>query len=145
MSETDLYRGYLLEVARLRLPVVPIRLNPGKFCGIGAFVKFQRGVRLERKDFTLIEGAPPGSADYLVLLAGGASLFLEFKTERGTQREAQHRFEQLCVRLGHDYRIVRSVAEAVAVTVEALRARARGPIIPSATVTPVPAPAAVGT
>ena len=131
MGETALYAPFEVALASERLRVIPIRLNPGKFCGIGAFVKWSKNIPLRRQDFTIIEGAPTGAADFMVLLEGGLTLFVEFKSPTGRQREAQAHFETACRMIGHPYVIARSVEEAV----EAVRRQ----ITRSALPPPVPA------
>ena len=55
----------------------------------------------------------PGVADLFLMCAakGCNGLFIEMKTERGRQSEAQAKFEERCRRFGYRYAICRSVDE----------------------------------
>jgi hypothetical protein len=133
VGETAIYAAFEVALARARLPVVPIRLNAGKFVGMGAFLIWRRwqdgkGPPLKQSDWSFIEGAPTGTADFVVLLPEGATVFVEFKSAKGKQREGQERFQQAVEARGHTYVLERSVEAAVAAV--ALRSRARG-IIPA--------------
>lgn len=55
-------------------------------------------------------GLRAGVSDLIVILSGKV-VFLEVKTEKGKQSEAQKRFEEKVKSLGHEYFIVRSINE----------------------------------
>lgn len=57
-------------------------------------------------------GLRPGVSDIVLLFPGRRVAFMEVKNEAGKQRDAQERFQQMCVSFGFPYRIVRSVSEA---------------------------------
>ena len=59
-------------------------------------------------------GLRAGVAD-LVCLLPGRVVFLEVKTDKGRQSRAQIEFEKVCTDLGHEYYVVRSVKDALAV------------------------------
>ena len=59
-------------------------------------------------------GLRAGVAD-LVCILPGRVVFLEVKTDKGRQSPAQIDFEKVCTDLGHDYYVVRSVTDALAV------------------------------
>ena len=59
-------------------------------------------------------GQRNGVAD-LVCLLPGRVVFLEVKTDKGRQSRAQIDFEKVCTDLGHEYYVVRSVTDALAV------------------------------
>ena len=59
------------------------------------------------------EGMMAGVADVCVLLPGARVAWMETKTARGRQSYAQKGFEERCQRLGHHYRIVRTLQEAI--------------------------------
>ena len=76
-------------------------------------------------------GVLPGASDLLILLPGGQSVLVEIKTEAkpgnamgakaqtaGVLSKAQRRFRAGSEHLGHDYRVVRSLAEWHALLVE---------------------------
>jgi len=56
-------------------------------------------------------GLTAGVADLIVCLPFGRVLFVELKTEIGTQSEAQKTFESKITKLGHDYFLIRSLEE----------------------------------
>lgn len=56
------------------------------------------------------EGALAGVAD-LCILAPQAVLFVEMKTEKGRQQETQKQFQANVERLGHEYKICRSLQD----------------------------------
>jgi hypothetical protein len=60
-------------------------------------------------------GVVAGVADMCYLKPEGQTCFIEWKTETGKQSPEQVKFQQLCLSLGHEYHIVRSEAEFLAV------------------------------
>jgi hypothetical protein len=58
-------------------------------------------------------GLRAGASDILVILPGRV-IFLEVKTPTGRQSPAQKVFQEIVESLGHEYRLVRSVDEALA-------------------------------
>ena len=56
------------------------------------------------------EGLLAGAAD-LLIIAERAILFVEMKTEKGRQQETQKIFQQNVERLGHSYKICRSLSD----------------------------------
>lgn len=56
-------------------------------------------------------GVRPGVADFFVLLPNGRSLWIELKTEEGRLSPAQRTFCETCNRLGHAYRVCRTVQQ----------------------------------
>lgn len=60
-------------------------------------------------------GMMPGAPDLLVPIGEGKTIFMEVKTPRGIQSQQQKNFERLwCQKYGYEYRIVRSVDDALA-------------------------------
>lgn len=53
------------------------------------------------------EGLMPGVADLIVMKGNGEIIFLELKTETGTQKPEQIKFEFICKEMGFKYIIVR--------------------------------------
>ena len=60
-------------------------------------------------------GVVAGVADMCYLKPEGQTCWIEWKTETGKQSPKQVKFQQLCLSLGHEYHIVRSEAEFLAV------------------------------
>lgn len=56
------------------------------------------------------EGALAGVSD-LIIVAERAVLFVEMKTAKGRQQESQKAFQQSVERLGHSYKICRSLTD----------------------------------
>ncbi len=83
-----------------------IRINAGSF-----------GV-----DDRRVKAAPPGFPDLLVYLPRGRLIHMEVKSAVGKLAVSQEHFRAMCSELGHTYVVVRSVAEARAACVTALRA-----------------------
>ena len=59
-------------------------------------------------------GLLSGVSDLCVMLPDGKTLWVEVKTPKGRQSEEQKAFEAAAKRLGHDYRVWRSLDDAVA-------------------------------
>lgn len=65
----------------------------------------------------LAEGLRSGVADLVLMLPGGRSVYCETKTDntlrsrKTYQSEDQREFERVCGRLGHSYRVYRSLEE----------------------------------
>lgn len=59
------------------------------------------------------EGMQSGVADLCIMLDLGRCGWLELKTDRGTQSDTQKGFEAICRRLGHPYKVARTIDEAV--------------------------------
>jgi hypothetical protein len=59
------------------------------------------------------EGLRSGVADLCIMLPGGRVGWLELKTLTGKQSLEQKGFEARCIRLGHPYEVVRTVASAI--------------------------------
>lgn len=59
-------------------------------------------------------GLLSGVSDLCVMLPDGKTLWVEVKTPKGRQSEEQKAFEAAALRLGHDYRVWRSLDDAVA-------------------------------
>ena len=87
--------GMLVAFER-RKTLVYIKNNSGAMKAENSFVRFGKS----------------GSPDFLVFLDGGHTLHLEVKTEKGKQTQNQADYQQRVEKLGHVYRIVRSVKEA---------------------------------
>ena len=64
------------------------------------------GVRLKA------EGMTAGAPDLCILLPRGRVLWLELKTSKGAQSDAQKGFQARCLRLEHVYVLARSFEEA---------------------------------
>jgi hypothetical protein len=60
-------------------------------------------------------GVVAGVADMCYLKPEGKTCWIEWKTESGRQSPEQVKFQQLCISLGHEYHIVRSEQEFLAV------------------------------
>jgi hypothetical protein len=60
-------------------------------------------------------GVVAGVADMCFLKPDGKTCWIEWKTETGRQSPEQIKFQALCLSLGHEYHIVRSEAEFLAV------------------------------
>jgi hypothetical protein len=60
-------------------------------------------------------GVVAGVADMCYLKPEGQTCWIEWKTETGKQSLEQIKFQQICLSLGHEYHIVRSEAEFLAV------------------------------
>jgi len=60
------------------------------------------------------EGLTAGVADLCIMLMGGRTAWLELKTAKGTQRQAQINFQIICTTLGHPYYLVRTLEDAIA-------------------------------
>jgi hypothetical protein len=56
------------------------------------------------------EGVLAGVAD-ICILAKGKTIYIEFKTDKGTQRNGQKEFQSVCEHQGIPYIIVRSIDE----------------------------------
>ena len=54
-------------------------------------------------------GLTAGVADLIICLPFGRVLFVELKTDTGTQSDAQKTFESKVTKLGHDYFLIRSL------------------------------------
>lgn len=67
-------------------------------------------------------GTMAGVADLCVMLPGNRSLWVEVKSDSGTERPGQKDFAATCKRLGHPYFVTRSCAAAVAWVEETERA-----------------------
>jgi len=61
------------------------------------------------------EGLRAGIADLCIMLPGGRTCWLELKTLKGVQSDAQRGFAMICQTLGHDYAVVRTLGDAIAV------------------------------
>lgn len=109
--ETSIYAEFERLLAERRIDAVPLRCNAGD-----SFLPNTDG------SFRRVKGLPTGFPDYLVLVPDGLT-FIEFKTARGTQSEAQKAFEATCARLRLPYTLARSAEEGIDAV---LRARARG-------------------
>jgi hypothetical protein len=59
------------------------------------------------------EGLTAGVADLCIMLSGGRVLWMETKTLKGQQSDAQHNFERVCTALGHPYHIIRDLPDAI--------------------------------
>lgn len=59
------------------------------------------------------EGLTPGAADLCILLPAGRCAWMETKAAKGRQSDVQKGFEAKCRRLGHRYRVVRTLNEAI--------------------------------
>lgn len=56
-------------------------------------------------------GVVAGVSDMELLWDGGRVIFIEFKTEKGTQSEEQKKFADMCIGLGHMYLVIHSLNE----------------------------------
>lgn len=61
------------------------------------------------------EGVLPGVADLEILLPNGRCVFIEMKTLKGRQSEAQRAFEKWCDDNWHTYKVCRSLEEFIEV------------------------------
>lgn len=68
------------------------------------------------------DGVRSGVADLAVMLPDARTLWLEVKAPNGSVKKAQKEFREVCNVLGHPYRVVRSVAEALAAVEEEIGA-----------------------
>jgi len=60
----------------------------------------------------VVQFGTPGMTDLLVLLLGGAVIWMEVKSETGKLRPDQETFRDVVQRLGHRWCVVRSAGEA---------------------------------
>lgn len=60
-------------------------------------------------------GVLPGVSDTVFIGSLGRSIYIEWKTETGTQSKAQKEWQAIIESLGHIYHIVRSEAEFIAI------------------------------
>lgn len=58
-------------------------------------------------------GVIPGVSDLIYLKPGGVPLFMELKTEVGTQSTVQREWERSITDAGYKYVIIRSLSEAI--------------------------------
>ncbi len=58
-------------------------------------------------------GTIAGVADLVLLFKGGKTVFVELKTKKGYQSEAQKRFMDICKNLGFEYVIWRSLDDCI--------------------------------
>ncbi len=58
-------------------------------------------------------GLLSGVSDLCIMLPDGKILWIEVKTSKGRQSEEQKAFEAAAIRLKHDYRVWRSVDDAI--------------------------------
>ena len=87
---------------------VPLRANSGEFWqGVLATLDGQR-ILTKLKS---IKGMPEGTSDIICIMPNGRVAWIECKTLKGKQREAQIRFQQMLESLGHKYYIMRSVED----------------------------------
>lgn len=56
-------------------------------------------------------GVKPGISDWAYMNDNGSITWIELKTEEGHQSPDQIKFQNLCVSLGHQYKIARSYSE----------------------------------
>jgi len=61
------------------------------------------------------EGLRAGVADLCIMLPAGRTAWLELKTRKGVQSDAQKSFAAICKRLGHPYAVVRTLGDAIVV------------------------------
>lgn len=80
--------------------------NEGKL----VYLKNNSGSMTSR-DGRFIRFGKKGTSDFIVFLIDGITLHIEVKNEKGRQSEAQKEMETKLKKLGHDYRIVRSLSE----------------------------------
>jgi hypothetical protein len=59
------------------------------------------------------EGMRAGVADICIMLGGGRTVWIEMKTAKGRQTEAQLEFQKVCEALGHPYILAHSLDEAM--------------------------------
>ena len=59
------------------------------------------------------EGMMAGVADLCVMMDEGRTGWLELKSDKGKQKEAQREFETLCAFLSHNYAVCRNLYEAI--------------------------------
>lgn len=72
------------------------------------------GTRNKLEAMTLkATGLLPGVSDLICILPTGKILFVELKTEKGIQSDAQKEFEQRITALGFNYHLIRSKKEFV--------------------------------
>ena len=89
-----------LEIMEAQGKVVYIKNNSGAFkTDSGSFYRMGR----------------PGSSDFIVAVRGGVTLWLEVKTAKTKQNENQLAFQTNIEKLGHIYKVVRSVDEVVSI------------------------------
>ncbi|WP_347138855.1 hypothetical protein [Paracoccus sp. SSK6] len=104
--ETDIHNRILVALTQRFHPVgIFWRQNAGR-------VKTDRGA--------WVALGPPGISD-IVGVVQGRSVFVEVKTDKGTQRTGQAAFQKAVEQAGGIYTVVRSPEEAVATLMEHLR------------------------
>ena len=113
MLEKDISTGIkdYLETLQAMGKLWYCRLNSGVFVmGEGKSKRVIRGTKAGSSDFLLLQRwYPHGAPNKVETIA----YFIEVKTERGRQNQAQVDFQKLVESQGHLYKIVRSVDEAI--------------------------------
>jgi hypothetical protein len=64
-----------------------------------------------QKGRSFVRFGKPGSPDIIIYLDKGKTIFIECKSDTGTQNYNQIRFEQRAIRLGYEYHIVREMRQ----------------------------------
>lgn len=97
---------------KLQYPQYKILSIPNGAKLAGKTVKTSTG-KMFNKQASLLkrEGMLPGAADLLILVPTDLypALFVEMKTDVGTQSEEQKEFQKYCQIQGYDYRVCRSL------------------------------------
>jgi hypothetical protein len=115
-KETDIHNAVLLALS--------VRFHPD-----GIFWRQNAGrVRTERGVFVSL--GPTGISDVVGLVLG-MPVFVEVKTDKGTQRKGQKAFQVAVERAGGLYLVARSAEQAVAGVIAGLRARGLLPVAQS--------------
>lgn len=60
-------------------------------------------------------GVKKGIADWMYLRENGKIAWIELKTDTGTQSKEQKQFQSLCIYLGHEYHICRSIEDFICI------------------------------
>ena len=102
MTEQDIQNSIRIELGKRGIPC--LRLNSGKAWQgvmVGGVIRNPRPIELCKE----------GTSDLLAILPDGKVAWLECKTAKGSQREAQKRFQATVEKLGHKYYLCRSVED----------------------------------
>lgn len=107
MKESNILKEIQIEASKQNC--IAIRLNSGKF--YQGTLKNTLNFGLILTQLRHIEGCPEGTSDLLVIAPKSKVIFVETKTFKGKQREAQIRFQNAVENLGHTYILARKIED----------------------------------
>lgn len=105
MYKTEHNIQSLIMLKLSELGYVPLRANSGKFWQGQLATLNGKQILTNLK---AVKGMPEGTSDIICIMPNGKIAWIECKTLKGKQREAQIRFQQMIESLGHNYYIMRS-------------------------------------